>query len=317
MKFRTEYVAMKGGFELDPEVPVAGVGSCFSENVIRRMRHTLWDASNPLSTLFNPLSIAKVLKLVLCDSTEEREGIIAQSVFDKDGVFQSWLFDSKFASATKEGVISKCKAALDDFGGVLSRGGNLIVTFGTARCYFKDSEVVANCHKMPSKCFEVRRISIDEITEEWSTLCDALTNRFPGINIIFTVSPVRHVKDGFVENTRSKATLSLAVEKIVAGRVNCDYFPAYEILEDDLRDYRFYATDFVHPSEEAVEYIWEKFLQRYVSEKGKELLKEGEQLHNRLNHRPIVVESAQTENFIKQTQKLVADFIAKHPTLKI
>lgn len=316
MKFRTEYVAERGGFVLDPEVPVAGVGSCFSENVIRRMRRTLWDAVNPLSTLFNPLSIAMVLKLAICDSPEERRRILGESVFEKDGIYLSWLFDSKFASTAKEDLISRCILALDEMDGALKRG-DLIVTFGTARCYFRGAEVVANCHKMPESCFVARRVSVDEIAEVWEPLCDALADRYPGIKVIFTVSPVRHVKDGFVENTRSKATLSLAVERIISGRGYCDYFPAYEILEDDLRDYRFYASDLVHPSEEGVEYIWEKFQQRYLRDKGVELLKEGERLWGRLNHRPIVAESAQTAKFIKDTERMVADFKAAHPNMKI
>lgn len=316
MNFRTEYVAGRAGFVLDPEVPVAGVGSCFSENVIRRMRRTLWDAVNPLSTLFNPLSIARVLKLAICDSPEERLRLLTESAFEKDGVFFSWLFDSKFASASMDSLVARCVSALEEFRGALERGGNLIVTFGTARCYFHHAEVVANCHKMPASSFVARRVSVDEIADVWEPLCDVLADRYPGIKIVFTVSPVRHVRDGFVENTRSKATLALAVERIVSGRSYCDYFPAYEILEDDLRDYRFYASDLVHPSEEGVEYIWEKFQQSYLDGKGMELLKEGEKLWGRLNHRPIVAESAQTAKFVKDTERMAADFISTHPNMK-
>lgn len=169
--------------------------------------------------------------------------------------------------------------------------GVLFVTFGTAWCYFladNTDYVVANCHKQPSAMFIRRRITVDEIVGAWTALCNDLWKRFPDLRIVFTVSPVRHLKDGFSGNARSKAVLQLAVEEICRINDRCSYFPAYEILNDDLRDYRFYASDLVHPSQEAVEYIWEIFKSTYLDDKGLELLKEGERIQKAWNHRPLV-----------------------------
>lgn len=135
--------------------------------------------------------------------------------------------------------------------------------------------------------FERRRLTIGEISALWSDLCNRLTTLYPNLNIIFTVSPVRHLKDGFEGNARSKATLHLAVEEICQASDKCFYFPAYEIVNDDLRDYRFYASDLAHPSDTAVEYIWEIFRQTYVDAEGERLLKEGNRRYKALNHRPI------------------------------
>lgn len=287
MKFRTEYIPEKSELSLTPALPVALVGSCFTDNIASRMRGALWRAENPLGTLFNPLSIAAALRLV-CDGADE-EMLSSSYLTTADGMVRSWMFDSRFAAISESECGSAVRDACRRMEEVLERGRTLCVTFGTAWCYFLRERdlLVANCHKMPQILFERRRISAEEIADVWSVLIKRLTGRWPGLQIIFTVSPVRHLKDGFAGNFRSKAILALAVEKICAQSACCHYFPAYEILNDDLRDYRFYAEDLVHPSDEGVEYIWEMFRKTFLSREGDDLLKDGEKLARALAHRPL------------------------------
>lgn len=295
MKFRTEYRPLPSSLRLSPEHPVVLLGSCFSQNIARKMIECDWEAFNGVGTLYNPLSIAKVLDLLLFD--DDFFTTTKKSLFQApDGLIHSWFFDTHFSRMSADECISAIENCRKNLVSTLSQAETLIVTFGTAWCYFltEDKELVANCHKMPQDMFVRRRISITEIVDVWTKFCQQLKNRFPNLSIIFTVSPVRHMKDGFEGNARSKATLLLAVEEICNRYDFCHYFPAYEIISDDLRDYRFYATDLVHPSDSAVEYIWEIFRQTFLDSRGENLLKEGNRRYKALNHRPILTPSTQS-----------------------
>jgi hypothetical protein len=290
MQFRSEYKAERSEFLLDPERPVVMLGSCFSENIAGRMRACLWQAENPLGTLYNPLSIARTLAVTLgidCDSVAE----FSDTLFVSNGVNHSWLFDSKLSSTNSQECMARFEEKRVALDSLLKLAEVMFVTLGTAYCYYlaeKQDYPVANCHKMPADIFTRRRLSIDEIVDCWIDIIGKLKVRYPQLRIVFTVSPVRHLKDGFHGNQLSKATLQLAVDRICAATECCSYFPAYEILQDDLRDYRFYASDLVHPSEQGVEYIWEKFRETYIDAAGEAKLKAGEKECKRRAHRPII-----------------------------
>lgn len=290
MKFRTEYKAERSGVLLNPDREVMLLGSCFAENIVKRMVRCRWDAVNPFGVLFNPLSIATAVNLALSPENEAKVEI-EDSIFECDGIRHSWLFDSGMSSRDKAVSETRIADALALFRGRIVKSEALFVTFGTAWCYFlnRTGAVVANCHKQPQSLFTRRRISIEEIAEVWTPLIEKLREINPSLEVIFTVSPVRHLKDGFVENMRSKATLILAVEEISRRFDFCNYFPAYEILNDDLRDYRFYAADLAHPSDQAVDYIWEIFQETYLDPAGRQRLKEGEKLTRLSEHRPIII----------------------------
>lgn len=258
----------------------------------------MWAAFNGVGTLYNPLSIAKVLELMLLNENYLEE--LAASFFESEGRIHSWLFDSHFSASSKEKCLQAIENSRAELLEVLNKAQALIVTFGTSWIYalqdripegenlsLNKEYVVANCHKMPAAMFSRRRVSVEEIKRVWSDLSQRIKNKYPDISIIFTVSPVRHLKDGFEGNTLSKATLHLAIEEICRKVDHCIYFPAYELVCDDLRDYRFYASDLVHPSEMAVDYIWEVFCKTFVDEKGMIRLKEGNKEYKRLNHRKI------------------------------
>lgn len=317
MKFRTEYVAQKAPFCIDPSLPVVLLGSCFADNITKRMCSCLWEAENPLGTLYNPLSIAAAMTVALDMADRwtggDQAGIngdstFEESLFESNGLWRSWLFDSKLAAETSDDV----RVAFIDrsvrLHSLLCKAQTVFITFGTSWCYYlspsgkrlsrSESEVlqaaeaggeylVANCHKQPASLFVRRRLDIDEVVECWKRMLSRLRECYPQLKVVFTVSPVRHLKDGFVGNVRSKSVLLLAIEKLCDSQENCYYFPAYEVVNDDLRDYRFYASDLVHPSEEAVEYIWEIFKETFINDKGLQWLKEGEAIRKGLEHRPL------------------------------
>lgn len=297
-------------------MPVVLMGSCFTSSISDKMRSCLWDARNPFGTLYNPASISTLLKIILSEDLTR----LRDSIFEAEGVYHSWLLDSSFSADSDEEVMSRYKVAAEGFLDALNKGKQLIVTFGTAWIYrLRQSEgldIVANCHKQPQIIFSRERLEIDDIVKDWTNLISSLQRSFPGIKIIFTVSPVRHLKDGFPGNSRSKAILQLAVERLCGTSENVSYFPAYEIMMDDLRDYRFYSEDMVHPAPMAVDYIWDKFLTTYLTDKDKEILKEGDRLRRALSHRPLILSDRMREaNDIRKQElkQMVSDFLDRFP----
>lgn len=287
MKFRTEYKAEESLLTLDPGKPAVLVGSCFSQNIAAKMNSCGWETLLPAGTLYNPESIFVALNL-LRDSTRGLQKF-ESSLFQFDGLWHSRYFDSSFSSSLREDCIEEFRRRQKEFKETLSRGGTLIITLGTSIVYYhKESDlIVGNCHKMPSSLFTQGRLHVHGISAMWEAVYESLREEFPGLNVIFTVSPVRHLKDGFKENTRSKAILMLAVEEICRYNEGCHYFPAFEIIIDDLRDYRFYASDLLHPSEEAIEYVWDKFCDTYLDPQGKNILAEGARKMKASLHRPM------------------------------
>lgn len=290
MKFRTEYEARPSDRMLDPKQPAVLIGSCFTDYIGERMRFCRWDAfPNITGTLYNPSSIAKILRIAgQWDNVIETVG---DSITSRDTLWMSWLVDSGSTTHSKSDTEERVFTRLRCLHEHLLDAKTLIVTFGTSWIYEladRPGYVVANCHKFPPSTFMRRRLAISEITDEWNGLVAHLEETYPGLRIIFTVSPVRHVKDGFEGNSRSKAILQLACEEICSKNDCADYFPSFEIMNDDLRDYRFYESDLVHPSRMAIDYIWQKFQDRYLSPASQALLREGEKEARRLNHRPII-----------------------------
>lgn len=332
MKFRTPYSPQRADFSLSPEHPVVMLGSCFSDNITERMREALWDASNPLGTLYNPLSIKKTLEIFLFENDLRKR--FADSLFiDAQGKCRSFLGDFRLAADNVAGAIDKAEKARHTLLHRLNNAEALFITFGTSICYSllpeKDPEdigfsgnqsrkellsaTVANCHKLPASRFERYRLTPEEISKMWIDFCRKIRNAYPHLRIVFTVSPVRHLKDGFIANARSKAILLLAIEEICSELDYCSYFPAYEILNDDLRDYRFYASDLLHPSQQAVEYIWEIFKETYLDNNAISLLKEGENILKEMKHRPLLMNDQEQAMNRERIRQRYENFIESHP----
>lgn len=286
MKFRTEYEPLRSSLTLDPAKPIVMAGSCFTQNIASKMKEHDWKAVEPFGTLYNPFSL--VFALDMMSKGEKGLKKFEKYLSEFNGIWNSEMFDSSFSSARREDCIKEFLLRQKQFDEAISEGKTLIVTFGTSICYhLKETGVpVGNCHKQPSSLFYEQRMGISEILSYWDVIIEELKETYPDIKIIFTISPVRHLKNGFTGNSRSKAVLQLAIEEICKYNEATYYFPAYEIMNDDLRDYRFYASDLVHPSDEGIEYIWEKFCETFLDEEGKQKLKEGEKRIKALSHRP-------------------------------
>lgn len=320
MKFRTAYEARPCGFMLDPEQSVVLIGSCFTDYIGNRMRACRWRAlPNITGTLFNPASIARIIRIAA--EWMEVSETIDDSLTQRERLWMSWLADSGCTTYSRQDTRDVLFERLLELHNNLKRAKTMIVTFGTAWIYElreRPGYVVANCHKFPSNTFLRRRLSVAEIVEEWNSLLNILSRKYPDLRIIFTVSPVRHLKDGFEGNSRSKSILLLACEEICGANDAAEYFPSYEIVNDDLRDYRFYDSDMVHPSAEAVDYIWEKFQDRYITKESRALLAEGKKVTKRLNHRPIMHGHSELAQYMASLRKseaedLYNEFIYAHP----
>lgn len=307
MKFRTEYRAEQVSPALNPREGAVLLGSCFSAEIGGRMQRALWEACvNPCGALYNPATIAQIITLALADRESQIQAIDT-AMFEKDGVFLSFLFDTTVHAADCEEYRNKALGVLDTLRDTLNSSGVLIITLGTSYIYrHRGLDItVTNCHKFPAATFERRLLGIDEIT---SSLRDAIT-LLPHKRIIITVSPVRHLADGFHGNAISKAQLLMSAEILAQERALTEYFPAYEILLDDLRDYRFYASDLAHPSAEAADYIWELFKHTYLDKDGLKRVAEGEKLYARLQHRPLIAGTPSDLRFREETRRLVNAFL--------
>lgn len=287
MKFRTEVERVNPGWHIEAGTPLLFTGSCFAGHIVEKLRGCMWPAERPAGTLYNPESIRLALELTALDTPDRALERFRASLFRRDGIWLSWYFDSKLAGASEQEMIDGFLQIRHTVQQMLSAGAPLFVTFGTAWYYSTPAiGVVANCHKMPAQMFRRDRLDPDVVAAVWSELLSRLRERYPGVYIVLTVSPVRHVKDTLHGNQLSKASLLLAVDSLCDNLDFVEYFPAYEMLVDDLRDYRYYAPDLVHPGEQGVEYIWEQFCDTYMDAPAQEALHRGEKEWKRLNHRP-------------------------------
>lgn len=290
------------------------MGSCFTENIGNKMARLKYDTDiNPFGILYNPISVASGIEMLM-----ERKEFKESDLVKQNGIWHSFYHHGRFSSTDKKEVLEKINNRIHFSHNYLKNSGFLFVTFGTAWVYnLKGTgKTVSNCHKVPSGNFERIRLTIDEIVEKYRTVLNNLWQINPGIEVIFTVSPVRHWKDGAVENQRSKSILLLAADRIVknsAGR--CNYFPAYEIVMDELRDYRYYAEDMVHISPTAVEHIWNKFESALIREESQKLSTKIKPLIASIEHRPIYKYTKEHLNFVKKQLINVTSFKQKYPFL--
>ncbi len=255
------------------------LGSCFATNIASKAAYYGFDVYNPFGAIYNPASVLKCLNILKCNNFVTSDKLIYER-----GLFCSYDFHSAYSRATADDALKAMNAEIERGHNYLDSAKFIIITLGTAHAYTLTGtgEIVANCHHTDAKCFTRRLLSIDEIADN----IGGFVKEFPDKEFIFTVSPIRYAKDGFHNSRLSKATLLLAIDKICNSHKNCSYFPSYEIMEDELRDYRFYAADMIHPSDLAVDYIWEQFADTYFTEETKGKCKEFEKARKLENHRP-------------------------------
>lgn len=300
MEFSTRITIPKATFTFSYDDPVVLIGSCFAENIGHRMKEARFPVDmNPFGILYNPASVSRAVRRLL-----DPEPYAAKDLFFRDGLYHSFDHHSRFSSASEADCLQRINDRLERSALSFQKARRLVITFGTAFVYrlSADRRIVSNCHKLPEKQFVRSRLSPEEITADWRALLRSVWQRNPDLNVLFTVSPIRHWKDGAHANQLSKAALLLAIEALQTEFPDrTDYFPSYELLMDELRDYRFYADDMLHPSPVAVEYIWRRFVDSRLSPDALRLLNEWEEIQKALNHKPFQPDSEAYKRFLLQT----------------
>lgn len=288
-------------FSIDHSYQILLMGSCFAENLTTHFKRSGFHVANdPYGVVFNPLSIAKNLKNILHSKVDENTFI------NNKDVILSFDANSKTYGLSRNELLEKLRKKTNDFSTKLKGKSVLFITFGTAILYEHPVHgVVANCHKQPSNVFTKRMIIIQEILEAWLPLLEELRNR--SIQVVFTVSPVRHSKEGLVENSRSKALLINAVHEL-CNHSNAFYFPAFEIVMDELRDYAYFKEDGVHPNDIAVNYVWERVKTTFLDHETVKLSEKFEKLVRLFEHRPIHIGSEQNIKFDQERKEKLALF---------
>lgn len=309
MKFRTDIDIAPSGFRIDHSLRGFIAGSCFSEHIYSRLVERKFPVcANPTGILFNPFSIAAMLRRLAEDRPYRAEDLETSG-----GLWFSYDHHGSFSGGSASEVLDAINEALEVGERSLSRADYVILTFGTAWIYrlAADGRVVANCHKRPASDFIRERLGVEEITDEYAAL---LKGPLAGKQVLLTVSPVRHIKDGLAGNSFSKAVLRCAAGKLEESFAQVHYFPSFEILNDDLRDYRFYAEDMVHPSEQAVDYIWEMFTAFSMDSSTLALLPVLDRLRASVRHRILNPGSDESRRFASGALALVEELGKKLPS---
>ncbi|MDE6801588.1 MAG: GSCFA domain-containing protein [Muribaculaceae bacterium] len=277
MKFRTEIEPLRGVAPIDCHSKIAMLGSCFTTEVGARLLADGFDVmANPMGPLYNPASLARVVNRAL-----EGRAYAASDFARHDDAYHALDFPSRYQGDHPDVLAEKVNSDFQHLSMKLQAADLWIITFGTSHIFeYEGNSIVGNCHKLPTSKFTDRYLSVDEIVALWEPLTR-------GRRIIFTVSPIRHIADGLHGNQLSKARLLLAIDELCrAGKA--EYFPSYEILLDDLRDYRFYTSDMKHPSETAVDYIYERFSESYFTTATRTMALAARKASLRSQHRPIL-----------------------------
>lgn len=313
MKLRTEIPAPEYAFHIQHQTPVYFAGSCFSENIANKLSYYGFHIeSNSHGIIYNPIS----LKNALYDVIINRK-YISSDLIEFSGNWLSLSHHGKYSGADANEVLQGINTHIQLHHEFLKSSGVIFITLGTSWVYeyIDNGKIVANCHKIPGNRFKKRILQPDEIHEALMKMIDEIHQFSPSLQIVFTLSPVKHIKDGFVENMHSKSLLHAAIQQVIKPHVH--YFPAYEYMLDDLRDYRFWETDMVHPNALAIDYIFEKFSASLFSEKTREIMMEVKSFrqfdgHRALTNNPEEVKNQEEEKIIKR--KTLLD---KYPFIKL
>ncbi len=313
MNFKTEFSIDKSDFSVNHDQKIVSFGSCFAEEMANRLSNLKFNVlANSFGILFHPLAIENALQRIQSKTFYQEE-----EIFNLDEIFFSWDHHSCFNSTSKEETLKNINESMLFACDFIEDADVVLITLGTSWIYkIKELElVVANCHKVPQKHFEKALLTEEQIIKSLHNSFSMIHQLAPNAEIVLTVSPVRHIKDGIIENNVSKARLLSAIYEISQHTENVNYFPSYELLMDDLRDYRFYADDLLHPSKQAVDYIWEKFSNTYFENETIQLNKQIDKMLIAYHHRPFNEESVAHQKFISNTIEQMHEIMRKNPSI--
>lgn len=313
MNLQTKITVAAPDFSIDYNSRLMMLGSCFAENMGSKFSYYKFDVDvNPCGIIYNPLSVANVLRLIVEGKQFEKSDLR-----EVGGKWVSLYHHGAFSSTDPDECLHRINDRLTKATGELRTLDLLVITWGTAWVYryTRENIVVSNCHKIPSQEFERSRLSVEDIVKEYLVLIGRLREINPGLRILFTVSPIRHWKDGAHGNQLSKATLLLAIDRLREELQHVYYFPAYEIVLDELRDYRFYADDMLHMSGFTVDYIWERFLYSFISPEVLGLMNQIGRVNKGVAHRPFDPQSEEYQRLVKKMLAEIAMISRSYPMI--
>jgi hypothetical protein len=302
MQFSTKVTIAKSNQPIDYQSRIMSLGSCFAENIGAKLHHFKFQNSvNPFGIIFNPVSIEKLLTRAV-----NQHPFTEKDIFFHNDLWHCYEVHSEMSHFDKEVLLANLNQLLESTNNQITKSTHIIITYGTSWVYKlkASNEVVANCHKVPQNQFDKEILSVATIEKSIQNTIDLIQKINPDGQIIFTVSPVRHLKDGFVENQRSKAHLITAIHN--SPFTTHHYFPSYEILMDELRDYRFYAEDMLHPNPIAINYIWERFTATHIADTCIPVMTEVDTIQKALAHRPFNPNTENHQKFLSNlNQKII------------
>ena len=290
------------------------LGSCFAENIAEKFSYYKFQNEvNPLGVLFHPIAI-----LDLLTRAHENNPYTEKDIFFSNGCWQSFRAHSRLNSISQTEILERLNTALKSTQYQLKNASHVILTFGTAWVYehIQSKTIVANCHKQPQREFDKSILSVDELQDTFNSIISILKSFNPKVTAVFSISPVRHIKDGFVENNLSKAHLITGLHAVINTTENTHYFPSYELLMDELRDYRFYKEDMVHPNQIAIDYVWEKFQSIWIDADVNPIMQEVNQLQKGFAHKPFNPLAEEHAIFLSTLAKRAKALESRFPFMK-
>jgi hypothetical protein len=314
MNFTTKVPVNTYDFPINYNSKLLLLGSCFAENMGEKFDYFKFQTTiNPFGIIFNPVSIEKLVKRAV-----NRISFTETDIFFHNDLWHSYDVHSECSHFDKEILLKQLNAAVEVMHRQIIEVSHIVITYGTSWVYrLKSSnEIVANCHKVPQNEFTKEILSPETIAQSMRNTMDLIHQINPDCKFIFTVSPVRHTKDGFPENQRSKAHLIAAIHSILSDNTTPNYFPSYEIMMDELRDYRFYADDMLHPSQAAIDYIWIRFFENYVNTDCFATMQEVCNIQKGLSHRPFNPETKSHQQFLETLNQKIIQLQMEFPDIK-
>lgn len=314
MQFRTEIPITPSDFPIDYHSKVILLGSCFAENIGSKFEYYKFQATiNPFGIIFNAVSLEKLVKRII-----EKNYFTEKDIFFHNDLWHCNEVHSELSNANKEEFLKQLNQRIDFTNQQINELTHCLITLGTSWIYryIKTNEIVANCHKVPQKEFTKELLSAAQNQLSLQNIVSLIQSINPDVKFVFTVSPVRHIKDGFFENNVSKANLFSAIYKTINCQLSTvNYFPSYEIVMDELRDYRFFEADMLHPNALAIDYIWEKFSQSYFNSETSSIMKEVEIIQKGLAHRPFNPNTEAHQKFLTDLQKKIDKLVSNNPSI--
>ena len=317
MQFRTSIPISKTNKPIDYNSKIVSLGSCFAVNMAEKLDYFKFqNTCNPFGILFHPLAIEKFIDFAVF----EKE-FTEKDIFFHNELWHCFDAHSDLSNPDKEELLVSLNAIVQTTRTALGQASHIIITYGTSWVYtnLENNEIVANCHKVPQKQFGKSILSTEAIQKSIKNTMDLIEKLNPNCKIIFTISPVRHIKDGFVENQWSKANLVTSIHQVLQNecfKLNTEYFPSYEIMMDELRDYRFYGEDMLHPNQVAIDYIWQRFKETSISEDSFKIMDEVENIRKGLSHRAFNPNSESHLKFLAKLNEKITKLETQYPFMK-